>query len=183
MVEFVDHEAVELFGGLQFLLDEVFVVGHANFGGGEFVEAGGKHVAEELDGVVSALGEFADVEQDGMEFRGGASGAPARPEAAASAIEEVVDDFELLGEQIVVVAELEELRVGVLQELNGGFGAGRAVVDEGGVPADHGEVVRIVGDARLQDFLAFAVGKRLGFAANDLGDVVALSGEQIESGR
>jgi hypothetical protein len=31
LVEFVDHEAVELFGGLQFLLDQVFVVGDADF--------------------------------------------------------------------------------------------------------------------------------------------------------
>src|SRR5580658_2754632 len=31
LVEFVDHEAVELFGGLQLLLDQVFVVGHSDF--------------------------------------------------------------------------------------------------------------------------------------------------------
>src|ERR1022692_1284323 len=179
LVEFVDHEAVELFGGLQFLLDEVFVVGDADFGGGEFVEAGGKHVAEEFDGVVGALGEFAHVEQDGVEFGGGAGGAPARPEAAASALEEVVDIFKLFGEQLVVMAELEELRVGVLQELDGSLGAGRTVVDEGGVPADYGEIVGIVGNPRLQNFLALAIGERLGLAAHNLRDEVALRSEEV----
>src|SRR5271163_3057266 len=162
LIEFVDHEAVELFGGLQFLLDQVFVVWDADFQGRELVEAGGKHVAQEFDGVIGALGQLAYVEQDGVKFGGGFSGAPARPEAAASAVEEVVDLFELPGEQFVVVAELEQLGVGILQELDGGLGADCAVIDEGGVPSDYGQVVGIIGNPRLQNFLAFAIGKRLG---------------------
>ena len=101
-----------------------------------------------------------DVEQDGVQLGGGAGGAPARPEAGASGFEEVVDVFEFLGEQLVVVAEFEQLRVGVLEQLDGGLGAGVRVVDKGGVPSDDGEVVRIVGDAGLQNFLALAVGER-----------------------
>ena len=182
LVELLDHEAVEVFGGLEFFLDEVFVVGDADFLGAEFVEARGEHVAEELDGVVGALGEFVHVEQDSVQFRRGAGGAPARPEAGASGVEEVVDVFEFLGEQFVVVAELEQLRVGVLQELDGGLGADGGVVDEGGVPSDDREVVGIVGDARLQNFLALAFGERGRFSADDLGDVVALGGEQIVGG-
>src|SRR5579863_9540689 len=182
LVELLDHEAVEIFGGLQLFFDQVFVVGHSDFRGGEFVEAGGKHVAEELDGVVGALGEFVDVEQHGVQFRSGAGGAPARPEAGASRVEEVVDIFELAGEEFVVVAELEQLRVGVLQELDGGFGAGGRVVDEGGVPSDDGEVVGIVRNARLQHFLSFAFGELRGFSADDLGDLIALGCEQVSGG-
>src|SRR5580700_4118957 len=63
LVELLNHEAVEVFGGLEFFFDQVFVVGDSDFGGAEFVEARGKHVAEELDGVIGALGEFVDVEQ------------------------------------------------------------------------------------------------------------------------
>src|SRR5271170_2205195 len=114
LVEFVDHEAVELFGGLQLLLDQVFVVGDADFQRRELVEAGGEHVAEELDGVVGALSQLAYVEQDGVELGGGLGGAPARPEAAASAVKKVVDVFQFRGEQVVVVAEFEQLRVGIL---------------------------------------------------------------------
>ena len=69
------------------------------------------------------------------------------------------------------MAEFEQLRVGVLQQLDGGFGAGLRVVDEGGVPSDDREVVGIVGDAGLQNLLALAFGKHGGFAANDLGDL------------
>ena len=71
LVELLDHEAVEIFGGVEFFLDQVFVVGDSDFLGAEFVETRGEHIAEELDGVVGVLGEFVDVEQDGVEFRGG----------------------------------------------------------------------------------------------------------------
>src|ERR1035437_7998225 len=148
LIEFVHHEAVELFGGLQFLLDEIFVVGHADFRGGEFVESGGKHIAEKLDGVVGALCQFAHVEQNSVEFGGGAGGAPARPKSAASALQEVVDIFKLLGKKFVIVAELEQLRIGILQELDSRFGAGRTVVDKGSIPSNHGEVAGIVGNPR-----------------------------------
>src|SRR5580700_4064224 len=71
LVELVDHEAVEVFGGLQLFFDQVFVVGDSDLGGAEFVEAGGEHVAEEFDGVVGALGQLVYVEQDGVQFGGG----------------------------------------------------------------------------------------------------------------
>jgi len=58
-----------------------------------------------------------------VQFGRGLGGAPARPEAGAG-VEEVVDAFEFFGQEFVVVAEFEQLRVGVLQELDGGFGAG-----------------------------------------------------------
>ena len=77
------------------------------------------------------------------------------------------------------MAELEQLRVGVLQQLDGGFGAGLRVVDEGRVPSDHGEVVGIVGNAGLQNLLALAFGEHGHLAADDLGDLVSLDGEQV----
>src|SRR6266576_6415195 len=179
LVELLDHEAVEIFGGVEFFFDQVFVVGHSDFLGAEFVEAGGKHVAEKLDGVVGALGEFVHVEQDGVQFRGGTGSAPPGPEPGASFFKEVVDVFQFLGEQFVIVAKLEKLRVGVLQELDGGFGAGRRVVDEGGVPSDDSQVGRIIGDAGLENFLALAFREGGGFPANDLGDGVALRGQEF----
>src|SRR5713226_5643818 len=68
LVELVHHEAVEVLGGLQFLVDQVFVVGHAYLGGGELIQASGKHVAEKLDGVVGALSQFVHIEQDGVQL-------------------------------------------------------------------------------------------------------------------
>ena len=66
-----------------------------------------------------------------------------------------------------------------MQELDGCFGAGRRVVDEGGVPSDDGEVGRIIGDAGLENFLALAFREGGGFPANDLGDGVALRGQEF----
>jgi len=80
------------------------------------------------------------------------------------------------------VAKLEKLRVGVLQKLDGGLGAGGRVINEGGVPSDDGEIGRIVGDAGLEDFLALAFGEGGGFSANDLGDGVALGGQEFFGG-
>src|SRR5450755_2769465 len=65
LVELVHHEAVKVFGGVQLLVDQVFVVGNAYLGCRQLVQAGGKHVAEKFDGVVGALGQFVHVEQNG----------------------------------------------------------------------------------------------------------------------
>ena len=80
-------------------------------------------------------------------------------ESGASGFEEVVDVFEFLGQELVVVAELEQLRVGILQQLDGGLGAGGRVVEKGGVPSDDREIVGIVRNARLQNLLALAIGE------------------------
>ena len=56
LIELVDHEAVEFAGGAEFLVDECAVVRDADFGGGQVVEAGVEHVAQEFDGVVYFLG-------------------------------------------------------------------------------------------------------------------------------
>src|SRR5215472_3283072 len=111
-----------------------------------------------------------------MQFRGSACGPPARPEASPARFEEVVNAFQLTGEELVVVAKLEQLRVGVLEKLNRGFGAGGSVVEERAVPTDHGEVIRIVRDSALQHFLSFALRERRGLATNDLRDLASVLG-------
>src|ERR1700758_1458331 len=58
LVELIDHELVEIFRGVNFLLDEILVIGDADFGGRKLVEARCEHVTQELDGVVGMLGEL-----------------------------------------------------------------------------------------------------------------------------
>src|ERR1700687_6263582 len=58
LVELVHHEAVKVLGGVQFLVDQVFVVGHANFGGGQVVQAGGEQIAGKNYGVLGPRGRF-----------------------------------------------------------------------------------------------------------------------------
>src|SRR5215469_18272602 len=114
-----------------------------------------------------------------MKFGSGAGGPPAGPEAGASRFEEVVDVLQLMRHEIVVVAELEELGVGVLQKLDGGLGPGLRVVNEGGVLSDDGEVSGIVRDAGLKNFLALAFRQCGSFSADDLGNGVGLRGEEF----
>lgn len=80
MVELLAPAVVELFGGTELLGAEILVVRNADFGGGELVEAGGNHVAEELDGVVGMLGELGDIEEDSVKAVRRAH-QPARPTA------------------------------------------------------------------------------------------------------
>ena len=77
------------------------------------------------------------------------------------------------------MAEVEELGVGVLDELDGGLGAGGGVVEEGGVPADNGKVVNVVGDAGLKNLLTLGFGEAAGVAADDLGDVKRVLVDQV----
>ena len=61
LVELLDHETVEVFGGVELFLDQIFVVGYADFLGAQLVKPRGEHVAQELDGIVGTLGEFVHV--------------------------------------------------------------------------------------------------------------------------
>lgn len=178
LVELIDHEAVEIFGGIDFLLDEVLVIGNAYLGGSEAIETRCEHVAEELDGVVGVLGEFHDLKQYGMEAVGGAGLAKTREEARAL-LEGVIDGVEYGCQQLVVVAKFEKLRVSVFEKLNGGFGAGGGVVEEGGVPADDGEVGGIVRDAGLEDLVALVGGEGKSVSANDLRDERAVPLDEL----
>ncbi len=65
-IELFDHGVVELFGRAQLLGHKILVVGNADLAGGQTVEAGSIHVAEELDDVVGVFGEdlLADLELD-----------------------------------------------------------------------------------------------------------------------
>ena len=116
LVELIDHEVVELLSGAQLLLYQVLVVRYADFRCRQLVEAGGKHVAEELDGVVGAFGQFTDVEQHGVQLGGGPRRPPACPEPRASLVEKVIDSLQFAGQEFVVVAELQQLGVRILQE-------------------------------------------------------------------
>src|SRR5215472_7712038 len=75
--------------------------------------------------------------------------------------------------------EFQELRVGVLEQLDRGFGAGLGVINERGVPPDDRKIIWIIGDAALENLLALAIAKDGSFAADDLGDAAALRREEF----
>src|SRR5579864_6642731 len=179
LVELLHHEAVEILGGLQLFLDQIFIVEHAHLLSAQLVESRRKHIAQELDGVVGTLSEFVHIEQDGMQLGRGARCAPPRPQSGPSSLEKIVNILEFARHQLVVMSKLQQLGVGVLQELNRSLRARGSVVNEGRVPSNHGKVMRIVRHTRLQDFLALAVRQQAGLAAHDLGDLVTLRREQF----
>ena len=104
LVVLLDHVAVQAFGGLELLGDEVAVVGDADLAGRQPVEAGGEHVAEELDGVVGVLAQFGNFKENRLQAGGRSRQAPAC-EPAAFLGQGVVDAVEDPGEQFVVMAK------------------------------------------------------------------------------
>src|ERR1700675_3770730 len=77
------------------------------------------------------------------------------------------------------MAELEQLRVGVFQQLDNSFRAGSAVIEQRAVPADYRQIVWIVRNLRLQYFLALAIRQGTVLTAHDLRNASAFSGEQF----
>ena len=105
-----------------------------------------------------------------------------RAQHSGALVERSVHRRQFAGEQFVVVAEFQQLRVGVLEQLNGGLGARFAVIKKSRVPADDRQIVGIVRSAGLQDFVAFAVGELGDFSAHNLRDASALGGAQLVGG-
>src|SRR5260221_5955628 len=126
VVEFVDHELVELAGGAQLFVHQLAVIGDSDAGRGQAVSAGVEHVAEEFDRIVDALGKLGDLEADLIQALGVARHAPAAEKTAAS--EGFIDTCQNPREKLVIIAELEQLRIGVLEQLNGRGGAFRRIV-------------------------------------------------------
>ena len=53
-----------------------------------------------------------------MQLGSGTRSAPTCPEPCAALVEKVVDPFQFGGQEFVIMAEFEELRIRVLQELD-----------------------------------------------------------------
>src|SRR6266480_7093445 len=58
------------------------------------------------------------------------------------------------------MAKFQELRVGIFEQLPGGLSTRCGVIHKCAIPSDNGEIVLIVGDARLKNLTAFGVRKR-----------------------
>ena len=98
-------------------------------------------------------------------------------------LKKIVHALQLPAEQFVVMPEFQKLRVGVLQQLDGGFRTGGAVVDERPVPADDRQIIGIVGNVRLHDFLPLAIRELRGFSADNLCYVVCVLSQKVGGGR
>src|ERR1700679_1947081 len=77
------------------------------------------------------------------------------------------------------MAEFEKLRVGVLQQLNGGLRAGCRVVEKCRVPCDDGKVLRVVRDLRLEHFGDLTFRESDTVTAYDLCNLRAEAGGQL----
>jgi hypothetical protein len=80
-------------------------------------------------------------------------------------------------EQLVVVAELEQLRVGELEDLDRRLRARLGVADERAVPCDDDDVVGEVRDAMAEHLVPLLAAERAALAAQELRDGAAVRGD------
>src|ERR1039457_2137221 len=182
LVKFVDQKAIQSFGGSKFFIDKVFVLRNSYLGGGQPVKARREHVTHKLDGGVGALHQLGHLDGHGVEPGGLTAHTPAPPEASPM-FQRCVDTSQFAGQQLVVMAELQQLRVDVLQDLHRSFGARRCVINQRGIPSNHDQVVGIVGKTGLQNVIVLTARERGQLAAQYLRNLWPVVGQQIGAER
>src|SRR5262245_30381583 len=103
---------------------------------------------------------------------------PPRPGPPVS-LELRVDAPQLVVEQLVVIAELEELRVRVFEQLDRALCGVLRIVDERRVPRRDDEVVGEIGDAVPQHLLTLLDAEGRLLRAQQLSDLLAVTGDQL----
>ena len=136
LVKLIHHKLVQFAGRMQFPVDQPAVILHAYLGGGQAIQTGREHIAQELDRGVHPFGKLANVQTNCVQVLGLGGQPPPRQEASFL-LQGAVDAFEQLAEHRIVIAKLEQLRIGVLQKLNGRGSIHRGVMNERGRPTDY----------------------------------------------
>src|SRR5262249_41551421 len=135
-----DDETVNVVQRLQLLLDTRLPPRDAQPRAHERQHAGGVDVADDLQRIFRPVGDLVDVDEQRVQLVGGARRPAAKqvPPPARS-LQRRIDASELHVEQRVVIAELEQLGVRELEQLQRRGGASLRVVDERRVPSRHDE--------------------------------------------
>src|SRR5215469_10925256 len=115
LLKFVDQEAVKLGRGAKLVANKFLVLDHADFRRTYLVQPGRKHVADKLERVGSMFGELGHLQPHGSEPRDRGLHAPCPP-LALPRLHKAVNLLQLPGKHLIIVAKLEKLRVGVLQQ-------------------------------------------------------------------
>src|SRR5271157_1182889 len=106
LMELSHHELVELTRRAKFLVNKVSIVRHSHFGCCQAVEARVEHIAQKLDGVIDALGQFRNLEAQGVQTFCLPRELPTGEESA-SLVQGPVDPYQHLSEYRIVMAEFQ----------------------------------------------------------------------------
>ena len=170
----VAEEPVDVAHAFELRIDLTLPVRQAQALGCGAVDSSVVRVADDFERVACAVGQLQHV-HDEQAQRGGLAGfGPAAQRFAHAAGKRLVDDVELAIEQRVVGAQLEQLRIGELEDVRDGVGAVAPVVDERGVPLHQGQVVYEVGEAKPKGFVDFTARERRAFVEQERGDVLGV---------
>src|SRR4029077_15468606 len=156
---------VEFTCRFQLLVDQRLVIIDPNLRGDDFVDTRVVRVADEFYGVFRALRQVHNVQAQAVQAAGAAGQSPAG-EKTFVALERAVHVGEQAGEQLVVVAKLEQLRVRVFEQVDDRRRGVRLVVDKPGAPTGHDQVRRIIRQSAAQDLVALPGGERRRLAAH-----------------
>src|SRR5882762_3819385 len=143
LIELRYHDLLEFAGRLQFFADQRFVIFDADLGGNQPVDARIVRVADEFYSVFRPLRQIHNVEAEAIQAAGAARQAPAGKKTFA-AFQRAIDVRKQAGEHFVVVTKFQQLRIGVLEQVDDGGSRVGFVINERGRPTDHDQVSRIV---------------------------------------
>src|SRR5258708_18005910 len=135
LFELGDHAPVESARRLQLLVDQRLVVVDADLGGDDSVDARVVCVADEFYSVFGAFGQIHDVKAKAVHAAGAAGQSPAR-EKTFVALKRAVDVGGEIGEDLVVVTKLEQVRVRGFEQVDDLGSSVMLFVAKPGGPAD-----------------------------------------------
>src|SRR6267154_1898222 len=159
LVKLRDHEFVKFAGGLQFFADQRFVIFDADLGGNQPVDARIVRVADEFYSVFRPLRQIHNVEAKAIQAASAARQAPAGKKTFA-AFQRAVYVRKQAGEHFIVVAKFQQLRVGILEQVDDGGSRVGFVVNERGRPTDHDQVSRIVRQSAAKNLITLGSRQR-----------------------
>lgn len=105
-----DREPVDVIEGLQLLADVRLPAIQIEPRADKPEQPGGVHVADDLERVLGAVCELVDVDEQGMDLTGRANiMPPENPVVPVLHLKIAIDPRQLVVEQVVIVAELQQL--------------------------------------------------------------------------
>src|SRR5690349_8921498 len=116
LVELIHHGAIEICCGSKFFLHQPAVVRYADLRGGQAIDPRPVKIAEKLNGVICPLRQFFYIQPDGIEVLGLPRQPPAGEERV-SMVERLVNIRKDAGQMFVVMPEVQQLTIGILEEL------------------------------------------------------------------
>ena len=182
--EALDRKPIDVVQCLQFLAHVRFPAVQIEPGAHQREQPRRVDIADDLQRIFGSIGQLVDVDKERVHLPDRLRVVPAeqRIVPVRLLLHLGVDVGERIVQQLVVIAELQKLRVGELDDLDRRQRSGGSIVHERGVPRGDDEIIGEVRQAVAKNLVAFLPAERRAFAAKHRRDHVAVMRHEIVGG-